>query len=288
MKKTIAFIGVGRMGKPMVRNLVKLGFEVHIYARSIMKVYDVISNGAKYHSTINDCVKECSVIITMLGIPKDVEDVYFVTGGILDSAEPGTYIIDMTTTSPTLAKLIHDEGTKRGFHVLDAPVTGGESAAKTAKLSIMVGGNEEDYKACLPLLRAMGTNINYMGGPGMGQHTKLANQIMIAGTIAGVCEAMTYAKSKDIDLSKFLRAVSTGAAGSKQLDTIAPRILDRDFTPGFSIKHFVKDLLLAVDESNKENLNLDVLVTVMSHYRKLESDGFSENGTQALIKYYGG
>ena len=288
MKKTIAFIGVGRMGKPMVRNLVKLGFEVHIYARSIMKVYDVISNGAKYHNTINDCVKECSVIITMLGIPKDVEDVYFVTGGILDSAEPGTYIIDMTTTSPTLAKLIHDEGTKRGFHVLDAPVTGGESAAKTAKLSIMVGGNEEDYKACLPLLRAMGTNINYMGGPGMGQHTKLANQIMIAGTIAGVCEAMTYAKSKDIDLSKFLRAVSTGAAGSKQLDTIAPRILDRDFTPGFSIKHFVKDLLLAVDESNKENLNLDVLVTVMSHYRKLESDGFSENGTQALIKYYGG
>lgn len=276
------------MGKPMVRNLVKLGFEVHIYARSIMKVYDVISNGAKYHSTINDCVKECSVIITMLGIPKDVEDVYFVTGGILDSAEPDTYIIDMTTTSPTLAKLIHDEGTKRGFHVLDAPVTGGESAAKTAKLSIMVGGNEEDYKACLPLLRAMGTNINYMGGPGMGQHTKLANQIMIAGTIAGVCEAMTYAKSKDIDLSKFLRAVSTGAAGSKQLDTIAPRILDRDFTPGFSIKHFVKDLLLAVDESNKENLNLDVLVTVMSHYKKLESDGFSENGTQALIKYYGG
>ena len=288
MKKKIAFIGVGRMGKPMVRNLVKLGFEVHIYARSIMKVYDVISNGAKYHNTINDCVKECSVIITMLGIPKDVEDVYFVTGGILDSAEPDTYIIDMTTTSPTLAKLIHDEGTKRGFHVLDAPVTGGESAAKTAKLSIMVGGNEKDYKACLPLLRAMGTNINYMGGPGMGQHTKLANQIMIAGTIAGVCEAMTYAKSKDIDMSKFLRAVSTGAAGSNQLDTIAPRILDRDFTPGFSIKHFVKDLLLAVDESNKENLNLDVLVTVMSHYRKLESDGFSENGTQALIKYYGG
>ena len=276
------------MGKPMVRNLVKLGFDVHIYARSIMKVYDVISNGAKYHNTINDCVKGCSVIITMLGIPKDVEDVYFVTGGILDSAEPDTYIIDMTTTSPTLAKLIHDEGTKRGFHVLDAPVTGGQSAAKTAKLSIMVGGNEEDYKACLTLFRAMGTNINYMGGSGMGQHTKLANQIMIAGTIAGVCEAMTYAKAKDIDMSKFLRAVSTGAAGSKQLDTIAPRILDRDFTPGFSIKHFVKDLLLAVDESNKENLNLDVLVTVMSHYRKLESDGFAENGTQALIKYYGG
>lgn len=276
------------MGKPMVRNLVKLGYEVHIYARSIMKVYDVINNGARYHNTINDCVKGCSVIITMLGIPKDVEDVYFVTGGILDSAEQGAYIIDMTTNSPTLAKLIYDEGTKRGFHVLDAPVTGGQAAAKRAALSIMVGGDEKDYKACLPLFRAIGTNINYMGGAGMGQHTKLANQIMIAGTIAGVCEAMTYAKSKDIDMSKFLRAVSTGAAGSKQLDTIAPRILDRDFTPGFSIRHFVKDLLLAIDESNKENLNLDVLVTVMSHYKKLESDGLSENGTQALIKYYGG
>ena len=288
MKKKIAFIGVGRMGKPMVRNLVKLGYEVHIYARSIMKVYDVINNGARYHNTINDCVKDCGVIITMLGIPKDVEDVYFVTGGILDSAEPGTYIIDMTTNSPALAKLIYDEGTKRGFHVLDAPVTGGQAQAKTAALSIMVGGDEKDYKACLPLFRAMGTNINYMGEAGMGQHTKLANQIMIAGTISGVCEAMTYAKSKDIDMSKFLRAVSTGAAGSKQLDTIAPRILDRDFTPGFSIKHFVKDLLLAIDESNKEDLNLDVLVTVMSHYKKLEADGFSENGTQALIKYYGG
>lgn len=272
----------------MVRNLVKLGYEVHIFARSIMKVYDIISNGARYHNTINDCVKDCGIIITMLGIPKDVEDVYFVTGGILDSAEPGTYIIDMTTNSPTLAKLIHEEGTRRGFHVLDAPVTGGQAQAKTAKLSIMVGGNEEDYKACLPLFRAMGTNINYMGGPGMGQHTKLANQIMIAGTIAGVCEAMTYAKSKDIDMSKFLRAVSTGAAGSKQLDTIAPRILDRDFTTGFSIKHFVKDLLLAMDESNKEALDLNVLITVIRNYKKLESDGFSENGTQALIKYYGG
>ncbi len=288
MKKKIAFIGVGRMGKPMVRNLVKLGYEVHIYARSIMKVYDVINNGARYHNTINDCVRDCGVIITMLGIPKDVEDVYFVTGGILDSAAPGTYIIDMTTNSPTLAKLIYDEGKKRGFHVLDAPVTGGQAQAKTATLSIMVGGEEKDYKACLPLFRAMGTNINYMGSSGMGQHTKLANQIMIAGTIAGVCEAMTYAKSKDIDMSKFLRAVSTGAAGSKQLDNAGPRILDRDFTPGFSIKHFVKDLLLAIDESNKEYLNLDVLVTVMSHYKKLESDGLSENGTQALIKYYGG
>ncbi len=283
----IAFIGVGRMGKPMVKNLVKLGFEVHIYARAIMKVYDVISNGAKYHGSINDCLKECSVIITMLGIPKDVEEVYFASGGVLDSAQKNSYVIDMTSTSPALAKMINEEGTRRGLHVLDAPVTGGVAGAKKASLSIMVGGSEEDYKACLPLFRAMGTNINYMGGPGMGQHAKLANQIIIAGAIAGVCEGMTYAKSKGLDMSKFLRAVSTGGAGSKQLDTAAPKILDRDFTAGFSIKHFIKDMLLAIDEANKEYLDLDVLVTVLSHYKKLESDGFAENGTQTLIKYYG-
>ena len=286
--KRIAFIGVGRMGKPMVRNLVKLGFEVHIYARSIMKVYDIISNGAKYHSTISDCVKECNVIITMVGFPKDVEEVYFGTGRILDAAEEGTYIIDMTTTSPALARMINEEGTKRGFHMLDAPVSGGVNGAKTGTLSIMVGGEEEDYRACLPLFRAMGTNINYMGSSGMGQHTKLANQIIIAGTLAGVCEGMTYAKSKGLDMSKFLRAVSTGGAGSKQLDTAAPKILDRDFTAGFTIKHFVKDMLLAIEEAQKEGLDPDVLVTVLSHFKKLEEDGFSENGTQTLIKYYGG
>ena len=286
--KKIAFIGAGRMGKPMIKNLIKLGFEVHVYARQIMKVYDIISNGAKFHSTISDCIKDCDVVITMVGFPKDVEEVYVGTGHILDAAQEGAYLIDMTTTSPSLAKSLYDEGTRKGFHVLDAPVTGGVNGAKSGSLSIMVGGNEEDYRECLPLFRAMGTNINYMGESGMGQHTKLANQIMIAGTLAGVCEGMTYAKAQGLDMSRFLRAVSTGSAGSKQWEAAAPKILDRDFTPGFSIKHFVKDLLLAIDESNKEALNLDVLVTVMSHFKKLETDGFSENGTQALVKYYGG
>ncbi|MBQ3765011.1 MAG: NAD(P)-dependent oxidoreductase [Synergistaceae bacterium] len=286
--KNIAFIGAGRMGKPMIKNLIKLGFNIDIFARSIMKVYDIISNGAKYHSSVYDCAKDSDVAITMLGFPKDVEEVYFVSGGLLDSMKEGTYIIDMTTTGSSLAKMIHDEAQKRGIHFLDAPVTGGVKAAKDATLSIMVGGDEEDYRACLPLFRAMGTNINYMGESGMGQHTKIANQIIIAGTIAGVCEAMTYARAERLDMAKFLRAVSTGGAGSRQLDSAGPKILDRDFTPGFSVKHFVKDLLLAVDESNREGLNLDVLLTVMSHYKQLEDDGFGENGTQTLIKYYGG
>lgn len=276
------------MGKPMIRNLIKLGFNIDVFARSIMKVYDIIGIGAKYHSSVNDCAKNSDVAITMLGFPKDVEEVYFASGGLLDSMKKDTYIIDMTTTSPSLAKMIHDEAVKRGLHFLDAPVTGGVTAAKDASLSIMVGGDEEDYRNCLPLFRAMGTNINYMGGPGMGQHTKIANQIVIAGTIAGVCEAMTYARAEGIDLSKFLRAVSTGGAGSHQLESAGPKILDRDFTPGFSVKHFVKDMILAADEAQKENINLDVLLTVLSHYRNLEDNGFSENGTQVLIKYYGG
>lgn len=286
--KNIAFIGAGRMGKPMIRNLIKLGFSIDVYARSIMKVYDIISNGARYHSSVYDCAKDADVAITMLGVPKDVEEVYFVSGGLLDSMKEGSYVIDMTTASPSLAKMIHDEAAKRGLHFLDAPVTGGVNGAKNASLSIMVGGDEDDYNACLPLFRAMGTNINYMGEPGMGQHTKLANQIIIAGTIAGVCEAMTYARAERIDMPKFLRAVSTGGASSRQLESAGPKILDRDFTPGFSVKHFVKDLLLAVDEAKKEALNLDVLLTVMSHYKQLDDDGFGENGTQVLIKYYGG
>ncbi|MBR0186040.1 MAG: NAD(P)-dependent oxidoreductase, partial [Synergistaceae bacterium] len=224
--KNIAFIGAGRMGKPMIKNLIKLGFSIDVYARSIMKVYDIISNGARYHSSVYDCAKDSDVAITMLGVPKDVEEVYFVSGGLLDSMKEGTYIIDMTTDSPSLAKMIHDEAAKRGLHFLDAPVTGGVSAAKNASLSIMVGGDEEDYNACLPLFRAMGTNINYMGEPGMGQHTKLANQIIIAGTIAGVCEAMTYARAEGLDMPKFLRAVSTGGAGSRQLESAGPKILD--------------------------------------------------------------
>ena len=284
--KKIAFIGVGRMGKPMVKNLVKLGFEVHIYARSVMKVYDVISNGARFFSTISDCLKDCSIIVTMLGLPKDIEEIYFATGGVLDSAAPGAQIIDMTTTSPKLTKMINEECKKRSLHFLDAPVSGGVTAAKNAKLTIMVGGSEKDFKNSLPLFRALGTNINYMGESGKGQQAKLANQIMIAGAIAGVCEGMAYAKSKGLEMSKFLRAVSTGGAGSKQLDTAAPKILDRDFEPGFSIRHFIKDMVLALDEANKESLDLDVLAVVMNNYRKLDEQGFGENGTQTLIKYY--
>ena len=284
--KKIGFIGVGIMGKSMVRNLMKAGFELHIYARTKSKVEDVISEGAAFHESISECVKDCEAVITIVGFPKDVEEVYFDEGNILDSARKGTYLIDMTTTSPMLAQKIYEAGTKKGFHVLDAPVTGGDTGAKAGTLSILAGGRREDYEACRPLFEAMGTNINYQGEAGCGQHAKLANQIMIAGTLSGVCEAITYAKAKGLDLPTVLRSVSTGAAGSKQLDIFGPKILAEDYAPGFFMKHFIKDMKLALTEANMSELSLDVLSQVLANCEELEAEGYGDLGTQALMKYY--
>lgn len=284
--KKVGFIGVGIMGKSMVRNLMRAGFETHIFARTRAKVEDVINEGAIFHKTIAECVKNCEVIITMVGFPKDVEDVYFSTDNIMANARPKTYLIDMTTTSPTLAEKIYQEGRKRGLHVLDAPVTGGDGGAKEGTLSILVGGDKEDFEVCMPLFKAMGTNIKYHGKAGRGQHAKLANQIMIAGTMAGLCEALTYAKAKSLDLQTVLDSVSTGAAGSKQLDVFAPKILKDDYAPGFFMKHFIKDMKLALEEAEHSKIDLNVLKRVLNNYELLESEGYGEWGTQALIKYY--
>lgn len=284
--KQIGWIGVGIMGKSMVRNLMKAGYTLHIYARSREKVEEVIEEGAVFHETIAQCVKGCDAVVTMVGFPKDVEEVYFSEGGILDNAPKGAFLIDMTTTSPTLAERLYEEGTARGFRVMDAPVTGGDIGAKNGTLSILVGGRPEDYEACLPLFQAMGTNINRQGGPGCGQHAKLANQIMIAGTLSGVCEALAYAREKGLDRSVLLRSVATGAAGSKQLDLFGEKILQGDYAPGFFLKHFVKDMTLAVEEAEQNGLTLGVLTRVLEEYRQLEEAGFGDLGTQALAKYY--
>lgn len=284
--KTIGFIGVGIMGKSMVRNLMKAGYEVHIFARARGKAEDVIAEGAVFHDSIADCVKKRDAVITIVGFPKDVEEVYFDAGNILDSAKSGAYLIDMTTTSPMIAEEIYKEGTQRGFHVLDAPVTGGDTGAKAGTLSILVGGEKADFEACMPLFEAMGTNINYQGKAGCGQHAKLANQIMIAGTLSGVCEALTYAKAKGLDLETVVKSVATGAAGSRQLDLFAPKIMAGDFAPGFFMKHFIKDMTLALNEANRSGLSLEVLSQVLANYEELQAAGHGELGTQALIKYY--
>lgn len=284
--RRISWIGVGIMGKAMVRNLMKAGYEVHIYARHPEKVADVTAEGAVLHGTIGDCVRASKVVITMVGFPKDVEEVYFAPGNILDSAAKGMTLIDMTTTSPTLAQRIYQEGAARGLRVLDAPVTGGDSGARAGTLSILVGGDQADFDACLPIFQAMGTNITYFGPAGCGQHAKMANQIMIAGALSGVCEALTYAKAEGLDGNTLLGAVSTGAAGSKQLDFQGKKILAGDFAPGFFMKHFVKDMRLAEEEAENAGLDLNVLQQALSNCQSLIDRGCGDLGTQALIKFY--
>lgn len=283
--KKIGFVGVGIMGKSMVRNLMKAGYELHIYARTKSKVEDVISEGAVYHDTVGECASDVDVMISIVGYPKDVEEVYFGEKGILNSAKEGTYVIDMTTSSPKLAKKIYDAAKEKGLHAMDAPVTGGDTGAKNGTLSILVGGDKEDYEACHKVFEAMGTNINYEGGPGCGQHTKMANQIMIAGTLSGVCEAMRYAEAQGLDLHTLLDSVATGAAGSKQLDAFGKKIIDGDFAPGFFMKHFIKDMNLAVEESESKGLDLKILKQVLENYRTLE-EAYGDLGTQTLIKFY--
>ncbi|MCT7581278.1 NAD(P)-dependent oxidoreductase [Aliarcobacter butzleri] len=280
--KKIAFIGVGVMGKFMVSNLLKNGFEVSIYARNKAKVEDSIKEGAVFCETIKECVQNKDAIITIVGYPKDVEEVYLSQEGIINSASQNSYLIDMTTTTPTLSIKIHEEAKKKNLKALDAPVSGGDIGAKNATLSIMVGGEKEDFEACKKLFEAMGKTIVYSGVAGSGQHTKMANQIAIAGVMAGVSEAIAYGKKMGLDIPTMLASISNGAAQSFHLTNNAPKMYKREFEPGFYIKHMVKDLKIA----NEEMPNLKVLKDVLEIYETLEKNGDGDLGTQAICKYY--
>lgn len=280
--KKVAFIGVGVMGKFMVSNLLKNGFEVSIYARNKAKVEDSIKEGAIFCETIKECVQNKDAIITIVGYPKDVEEVYLSQEGIINSASQNSYLIDMTTTTPTLSVKIHEVAKKKNLKALDAPVSGGDIGAKNATLSIMVGGEKEDFEACKKLFEAMGKTIVYAGNAGSGQHTKMANQIAIAGVMAGVSEAIAYGKKMGLDIPTMLASISNGAAQSFHLTNNAPKMYKREFEPGFYIKHMVKDLKIA----NQEMPNLKVLKDVLEIYETLEKNGDGDLGTQAICKYY--
>lgn len=284
--KKIGFIGVGVMGKSMVGNLVKNGFDVSIYTRTKSKVLDLIEEGITWCNDVKSCAKDKDVVITIVGYPKDVEEVYFGEDGIIENAREGTYLIDMTTTSPKLSIRIYDEAKKRNILALDAPVSGGDVGAKNATLSIMVGGDRDAFEECVDIFESLGTNIIYEGEAGSGQHTKMANQIALGGAIAGVCEAITYSKKVGLDVEKMLDSISKGAAGSWQMSNMAPRMLKGDFDPGFYIKHYIKDMKIADDEAKDVNLELDILEDVLKMYEKLQDEGLGDLGTQALIKYY--
>ena len=280
----IGFIGVGVMGAPMVQNLMKKGHELSVYNRTKEKAAGVVAAGAKWCESAGACAKDQDVVITIVGYPKDVEEVYFAPGGILDSAAPGTVLIDMTTTSPRLSERIYAAAKEKGMTALDAPVSGGDVGAQKGTLAIMVGGDREAFDRMQEVFAAMGTNIRYMGGAGCGQHTKMANQIAISGCIAAVCEAIAYAEACGLKPQEMFDAISTGAAGSWQLTNNGQKIIDGNYAPGFYVKHFIKDMNIALEEAKDRDLPLDVLKLVRDKYDELAAAGGGDEGTQALIQ----
>lgn len=278
----IGFIGTGVMGASMVKNLLKNGYEVNVYNRTPSKAKALEEFGAHFTESIKDCVSDADIAITIVGMPEDVRECY---EEILKYLK-GHIAIDMTTSSPSLAIEIYHKAKEHGISVLDAPVSGGDTGAKNGTLSIMVGGDLDAFNECMPVFEAMGKTINYIGETGSGQHTKMANQILIAGTIGAVAEALTYARYMNLDERKVFEAIANGAAGSWQLSNNGLKMLNHDDNPGFFIKHFIKDMKLADDEATNKNLNLEVLKTVLEEYKKLQDEGYEDLGTQALYKLY--
>ncbi|WEG16879.1 NAD(P)-dependent oxidoreductase [Alkalihalophilus pseudofirmus] len=284
--KSIGFIGLGVMGKSMAKNLMKKGFSVNAYTRTKSKAEDLIEEGCTWCESATEAAKKADVIITMLGFPSEVKEIYFGEEGLLNNAREGSILIDMSTSSPTLAKEIAEAADKHQMTALDAPVSGGDIGAREARLTIMVGGNEEAYNKALPVFQAMGTNVVLQGGPGMGQYTKMVNQIAIATNMIGVSEAISYADKAGLNPNLVLKSIGGGAAGSWSLSNLAPRMIAGDYEPGFYIKHFVKDMTIALESAEELGLDTPGLKLAKGMYEELVTRGFEDAGTQALIKLY--
>ena len=271
--------------KNMVNNLLKKGYSVDFYARNPKKTADVEKAGAVYHSSIKEALRDSDVIITMVGGPLDVEDLYFKENGIFDSVKKGSYLIDMTSSSPSLAIRLYNEAQKRSLHSLDAPVTGGDVGARDGTLSVMVGGSEDDLNKVRDVLYAMAKTVTFLGSAGAGQHCKLVNQIMCAGCYAGMCEGLAYAKKKGLDLKQVIDAVSGGAAGSRALDMFGGRILVGDMMPGGQLSYLVKDLKNVENELSKGDLKLNMSKAVLDVYQAMIDKGDGGLGVQAMYAY---
>ena len=280
---SVAFVGLGIMGGHMARHILDAGHPLHVSTRTRAKAEPLLAAGAVWHDTPGEAAAGADIVISIVGHPHDVEAVYLGTGGIVERARPGAVLIDMTTSSPSLAIRIAEAARARGLHALDAPVSGGDVGARDAKLTIMVGGDEEAFAKAEPVLRRMGQSVSLLGGPGAGQHTKLCNQIVIAGTVSGVAEGLAYAERVGLDAARVLETIGKGAAGSFQLQVLGPRMVAGDYAPGFMIEHFLKDLTIATDESSKNGLDLTVLETVRRLFSELAEVGQSRAGTQAII-----
>lgn len=286
-KMKIGFIGTGVMGTGIINNLLQHREEVLIYNRTKAHAQAVIDNGATWVDSPAELTQQVDIVMTMVGFPKDVKDIYYGEQGILQNAHQGQYLIDLTTSEPILAQEIANDGAKKGAHVLDVPVSGGDIGAKNGTLTLMIGGQEADVKNLTPLFKEFSSSINYFGPAGSGQNAKMANQIMIAGTMTGMCEALVYAKKTGLDLEQVLATLQSGAAENFSLGSYGPRILKGDYTPGFFAKHFLKDLRIALQTADKYKLDLPATKEAKRLYEILvDEKGLGNNGTQALIKLW--
>ena len=284
MGKKIGFIGLGVMGVSMASRLIDSGYELYIYNRTKAKGDLLVAKGAHWCDTPRSVAENAEITFTIVGFPKDVEEVYLGKNGIVEGAEKGKIFCDMTTTKPSLDMQIAEELKKKGAEMADAPVSGGDTGAKNGTLSIMVGASESVFEKLLPLFQVMGKNITLMGEVGAGQNTKMANQIVIAGTMCGVSEALVYGAKAGLDLERMVQTISKGAAGCWTLDNLAPRVLKGDYEPGFMVDHFIKDMGIALEEAEKMELPLPSLALTKQLYLAIKAQGMGKKGTQVLVK----
>lgn len=282
----IGFIGTGVMGHAIVEHLLAAGHELAVFNRTKSKTDDLVAKGAVWKDTPKEIAAASDFVFSMVGYPKDVEEIYYGEKGIFQTDVAEKVLVDLTTSTPTLAERIAKTAIENGAESLDAPVSGGDLGAKNATLTIMVGGSSETFEKVLPLFEVIGKTYSLHGGPGKGQHTKMANQIMIAGTMTGMTEMLVYAKNAGLDLPKVIDTLAGGSAANWSMSNYCPRILKADYSPGFFVKHFIKDLKIALDEAKKMNLELPSTKLATKLYEELADKGFENDGTQALIKLW--
>jgi len=278
----LGWIGTGVMGLSMCGHLLAKGYTVTVHNRTKPKAQPLLDKDAMWADSPRAVAGQSDVIFTMVGYPRDVREVYVSDDGVLAGVKPGSVIIDMTTTNPALSKQIYAAAKPKGVEAIDAPVSGGDVGARNATLSIMVGGDADNVTRMRPLLEVLGKTIVHQGGPGAGQHAKMCNQIVIAGTMIGVCESLLYGARAGLNLETMLQSVRPGAAGCWTLENLAPRILQRNFAPGFMVDHFVKDMEIALAEADRMNLTLPGLKLVHQLYRAVQAQGHGKSGTHAL------
>jgi 3-hydroxyisobutyrate dehydrogenase len=282
-KTRVGWIGTGVMGRWMCQHLMSKGYAATVYNRTKAKAGPLLEQGAAWADTPRAVAERSDAVFAIVGFPPDVREVFLGPQGALAGSRPGTLLVDMTTSEPALAREIHEAAKARGAHAIDAPVSGGDVGARNAALSIMVGGDAEAVEAARPLLECLGKTIVHQGPAGAGQHTKMVNQVVIAGTMVGVCEALLYGTKAGLDLKTVLQSIGGGAAASWSLNTLGPRIIDGNFEPGFFVEHFIKDMGIALAEAKRMGLVLPGLALVNQLYLAVQAHGYGRKGTQALM-----